>query len=404
MKPKTLILLTNGFPYEQGEQFLGTEILHLAKSFDKVCIYTTSTKGDKRQLPKNVEVKEFYWGEQFYVKKLILRRMCLLLKIFFTEFWYSKRKQHYKGSFKFHFNNLLGIINDAENFQKELSDYELSSTRIYSYWFGPWGDIMCMLNAIGNNQYPFITRVHGYDYDVGQRKEGFIPFRNFQMKYIQQISAVSEYGINRIGQEYPDFKNISVSRLGVINKGANPMNEGEIFHVVSCSSFISLKRVHLIIEILCQLSFKIRWTHFGDGPLKEEVGLLVKRLSEDVEINFKGFVANDEVIDFYKKEAVDLFMNVSELEGIPVSIMEAISFGIPSTGCKVCGVPEIVTEQTGFLFEKEIDFKSAAQQITRYKKLSRTEKLAFRKGVKTFWKKKFDADVNYSTFIAENLG
>ena len=96
-------------------------------------------------------------------------------------------------------------------------------------------------------------------------------------------------------------------------------------------------------------------------------------------------------------------MNVSELEGIPVSIMEAISFGIPSTGCRVCGVPEIVTEQTGFLFEKEVNIEEAVSQIVAYKNLSLNEKLAFRNGVKAFWKKKFDAEINYTTFIAEKL-
>ncbi len=403
MKPTSLILLTNGFPYEQGEQFLETEILHLSKSFEKVFIYTTSTKGEKRDLPNNVEVKEFKCGSTFSVKKLVFRRSGLIMKLFLKEFWSPKRKKHYKGNYKFHFNNLLGIINDAEKFQNELGKHELTNAKIYSYWFGPWGDIMCMVNVISNKKYPFISRVHGYDYDVDQRKEGFIPFRDFQMKYIHQISAVSEYGYNRIGKEYPAFKNISVSRLGVTDNGDNPMNENELFHIVSCSSFIPLKGVHLIIEILKRLTFTVKWTHFGDGPLRDRIYSLAQELPENIDVNFKGFVANDVIIEFYKKEPIDLFMNVSELEGIPVSIMEAISFGIPSTGCKICGVPEIVTAQSGFLFEKEFEINDAVAQIVIYQKLTKSDKFKFREEVKTFWKKKFDADVNYPTFISENL-
>jgi glycosyltransferase involved in cell wall biosynthesis len=223
------------------------------------------------------------------------------------------------------------------------------------------------------------------------------------MNFVHQIAAVSQYGINRIKNEYPKFSNVSVSRLGVTDKGINPMNENEVFHIVSCSSFIPLKRVHLIIEILKHLPFQVKWTHFGDGPLRDEIHALAKELPENVQTDFKGFVANDAVIDFYKNEPIDLFMNVSELEGIPVSIMEAISFGIPSTGCQVCGVPEIVTKETGFLFEMKINIEDAVRQISIYKNMSKNEKLTFLKGVKIFWKKKFDADVNYSTFIAENL-
>ena len=147
----------------------------------------------------------------------------------------------------------------------------------------------------------------------------------------------------------------------------------------------------------------MKWTHFGDGPLRDRIYSLAQELPENIDVNFKGFVANDVIIEFYKKEPIDLFMNVSELEGIPVSIMEAISFGIPSTGCKICGVPEIVTAQSGFLFEKEFEINDAVAQIVIYQKLTKSDKFKFREEVKTFWKKKFDADVNYPTFISENL-
>ena len=403
MNSPILILLTNDFPFGQGEQFLETEILHLSKSFDKVYIYTTSSKGERRYLPSNVEVKNFHWRKSFSVKKLILRRVFLLLKIFFAEFWSPKRKQHYKRNLKFHFNNLLAIINDAENFKTELDTYDLTSTKIYSYWFGPWGDVMCMVNASENNKYPFITRVHGYDYDVARWEGAFIPFRAFFMQHVNQMSAVSEYGYHRVITEYPEFKNISVSRLGVTDKGDNLIFVNDVFHIVSCSSLIPLKRVHLIIEIIKQLPFKVKWTHFGDGPLKDSICSLAEELPESITVDFKGFVANEVVIDFYKSEQVDLFMNVSELEGVPVSIMEAISFGIPATGCRICGVPEIVTDHTGLLFEEIINIDEAVNQIVAYKNLSESEKIVFRKGVKTFWRMKFDANFNYSTFITEIL-
>ena len=46
---------------------------------------------------------------------------------------------------------------------------------------------------------------------------------------------------------------------------------------------------------------------------------------------------------------VDLFLNVSEYEGVPVSVMEAQSFGIPVIATAVGGTPEIVNEENGFL-------------------------------------------------------
>lgn len=45
-----------------------------------------------------------------------------------------------------------------------------------------------------------------------------------------------------------------------------------------------------------------------------------------------------------------MFIHLTETEGgVPVCISEATSFGIAVIGTDVCGVPEIVNNQTGFL-------------------------------------------------------
>jgi glycosyltransferase involved in cell wall biosynthesis len=96
-------------------------------------------------------------------------------------------------------------------------------------------------------------------------------------------------------------------------------------------------------------------------------------------------------------------MNVSELEGIPVSIMEAISFGIPVTGCRICGVPEIVTSQTGLLLEKDFDVDEVAHQVKEFLLKNADETATFRKGVREFWNVNFNAKENYLRFIESHL-
>lgn len=68
-----------------------------------------------------------------------------------------------------------------------------------------------------------------------------------------------------------------------------------------------------------------------------------------------GNVPNELFIQFLKNNAISFFINVSTREGIPVSMMEAISCSIPLIGTDVCGVPEIVTRDTGFLIP--VDFE-----------------------------------------------
>jgi glycosyltransferase involved in cell wall biosynthesis len=397
---KDLILLTNGFPYEKGEQFLETEIEYLAKHFRKIYIYPISWNGEERKVPQNVEIIKFNKGLKFSVKKLFFKRLKVVLNFLFSEFIAPKRRKYYKGKFKFYFDSFMGILNDANNFHYHLKTSYSSDIQIYSYWFGPWGSIMAIVNDISYDKIKFITRVHGYDYDVNRYEKKFIPFRNYQMKHLKAIYTVSTFAKNRIFSEYSNFKNIEVQRLGVNSFGVNHMNlsNNEIC-IVSCSNLIPLKRVHLIVEILSKIERPLKWVHFGDGPLMSEIKSKSELMLPNCNVIFKGFVPNIEVLEFYMNNYVDMFINVSEFEGIPVSIMEAISFGIPVVGCEICGVPEIVTEKTGILLDLNFNPENAAKLMNKFFDLNVLEKQIFRNQIIEFWLENFSAEVNYPKFI-----
>ena len=69
-----------------------------------------------------------------------------------------------------------------------------------------------------------------------------------------------------------------------------------------------------------------------------------------------GHYPNEELLRYYGSNHVDLFINTSSTEGVPVSIMEAQSFGIPVIATDTGGVKEVVTEGTGSLLP--VDFRS----------------------------------------------
>lgn len=396
-----LVLLTNGFPYGNGEQFLETEILYLSESFRHIWLYPVSCEGASRKVPANVSIVNFSFKPPVSVKKLIAGNFFLIIKILFFEIFLADYRLKYWGKFKYYFHKLLGNLNEAENFLLELKKYNHRSTSVYSYWFGPWGSIMCLCNALSYNKIKFISRAHGYDYDINQRKEGFIPFRNFEMRHVEKILPVSQYAFQAIKKEFPFFKNLTRVRLGVNDNGENPVNSADEFHIVSCSSLIPLKRVHLIIRVLKELSFPVKWTHFGDGELRDIILGEAGKLPGNIRYEFKGFVPNAEIIQFYRTVPVDLFINLSELEGIPVSVMEAISFGIPSIGCNICGVPEIITPESGFLFEKNFEPGEISRKIDEYRQAAIDNKIRLRKSTKEFWRREFNAAINYRIAINE---
>jgi glycosyltransferase involved in cell wall biosynthesis len=72
-------------------------------------------------------------------------------------------------------------------------------------------------------------------------------------------------------------------------------------------------------------------------------------LPKNILYNFLGFLPTNEVYLYYKNKPIDVFLNVSASEGLPVSIMEAQSCGIPVIATAVGGTPEIVNEKVGIL-------------------------------------------------------
>ena len=80
------------------------------------------------------------------------------------------------------------------------------------------------------------------------------------------------------------------------------------------------------------------------------------------------------VISFYQDNRIDLFVSLSESEGLPVSMMEAMNHGIPVVSKDVGGVREIVIDgETGFIVPKESSLEEIAKSINEA--LSRSWKI-----------------------------
>ncbi len=399
---RTLNLFTQRFPFRGGETFLETEIMFLASSFDKVHVFPLE-KGDQYSisLPENVFVSEI--PQQFGkpLKKLIWNHFGIILMYFLQAITGSKHRIRYITQFSFNWNRLMGILFISDN----INNYFKSDDKnivFYSYWFNEWASALAISRQNGLKG-KLITRAHGYDYDELQNGRGYFPFRESEVKQFDRIVHISAYGMHKMQNQFPNAKNIFLSRLGVkdnsMNFGGNVEN---VYQLVSCSNFVSLKRLKFIIDTLSKLNIPFHWTHFGNGTERPEIEKYANQKLQQGTFEFMGHVPNAEMLNYYKNNPVDLFINMSELEGIPVSMMEAIAAGIPLVGCDVCGVPEIVTEQTGLLLPKEVDPETAAIKIAQFL-IEKARDGDCRLGIQQFQQHYFNAEANYKKFIEANL-
>lgn len=147
----------------------------------------------------------------------------------------------------------------------------------------------------------------------------------------------------------------------------------------------------------------IKWTHIGNGPLLNEIKEKTT-LEEDGEVvyDLKGEMEHNNVLNYYRQEDCDLFVQVSSSEGVPVSIMEALSFGIPVLATNVGGVGEIVynrdSDPFGKLVNAGITTTNLATEIENFILLPPDKLLNMKRAARTEWELGWDSTKNYSAF------
>ncbi len=396
-----LILFTNRFPYFGGETFLETEIVYLSEAFKKITICPRE-KGKEYYgvLPPNVAVLNVEETSSLRIRDILKSYGMLICKYYLGAFIKSGHRYKYISQFRFTWNILMGYIKQAEWLKRQFQSETRSATKntiCYSYWFNEWASALAIARFKGLKG-KYVVRAHGYDYDEKQNGRGYFPFREAEMQKFDNIVQISAYGAVVMKKQYPGAQNIVVSRLGVRDGGFNPGSKhGEPYRIVSCSNFVALKRIPLLIDALALLDLPYEWIHFGGGVGLSETKCYADSKLKPGSFHFAGYVKNSELMTYYRNEPVDVLINTSSLEGIPVSMMEAISCGIPIVGCDVCGVPEIVNGETGLLLPSNPLPETIAEELRKFL-LKNSENTKFREGVKAFWECNFNADKCYAVF------
>ena len=406
---KTLFFITANFPYGSDETFIENEINYLSISFDKIIIISHNVDSHaQRKTNDNVKVIRRSYSIGRFGK--ILSISGLFNKHFWKEIKIVKKTYQKKLSTGILKTILISLYN-AKRLNKQyaniISEHSNSNTEnyCYSYWCNDTALALTYLK-LKNPTFKTFCRIHGWDVYFEASKYNYLPFRQLIADKYDMIFAISQAGKNyAIDKWGAKSDQVQISRLGIsnnykmdLNKTVNP------FHLISCSSIIPLKRVHLIAEAIKQMNnVKLKWTHFGDGAQRNVLESLLKTLPKSIEVTLKGSVSNNEIYSFHNLESPNLFINVSSTEGVPVSIMEAMSFGIPAIATAVGGTPEIVNNENGYLLSKDPSTKEIAEVIQDFFNLSEQERLNKQKSAYKTWNEDYNATKNYNQFVEDIL-
>lgn len=271
-----------------------------------------------------------------------------------------------------------------------------SNTIIYANWAGELATTACIIKGFYSDC-KVVTRGHGFDVFEQQTVNNFIPFRKFQYNFLDKLFAVSKIGLEHLNLKHKFLHINDVSYLGTLDYGIGIFDSNKTFTIVSCSFVRAIKRLELMTKILKQINFEIIWHLIGDGPELQRIKNNNKHLPSNISVVYHGKKSRAEILKFYKLNHVNLFISLSISEGLPISMMEAISFGIPIMSTDVGGCREICTNQTGILIPKQFDCSSVAKQIIKFKESDKNT-IIFRQKCRRYWENNFNAHKNYNDF------
>lgn len=363
MNNTTLLLITSAFPANTITEptFIMPELRELSKQFKEVIIMPMLNLKDKEK----IDLSEF-------------RNVKVSTKL--SEFIFWKHKW-LRGLLLFHPIALRALLNGRiEELTYSLSTIAVTkaikslrlnpkSTLLYSYWFESQAAGAALSGL------PTIIRAHGHDVWTTRG----VWLRRKAVGKSKGLFVVSEAGRDYLKEQLPGNESkIEIARLGsrkihtdMFSKGHKASDHKLTFLTTARSA--PEKRLHLIYEFVKAIavarpSTKVKWIYAGDGPLFDELksAISADTLTDNLIVDIRGALSNREIHDLYISEPIDWNIMLSTTEGLPISLCESLSYGVPVVTTEVGGIPELIDDTCGVLLPKDPEKEEFVRGLVPY--------------------------------------
>lgn len=207
---------------------------------------------------------------------------------------------------------------------------------------------------------------HGWSsiYNGGKLKWLYTSIEKFLSYFTESILCVSESDYKRAKNEIGiDEKKLKLIKNKIIPmKRKDDQSQNNPVKILSVARFRYPKRNDLLIKAMQYIDAELFLV--GDGPLRKEYEKVKSN-----KIHFLGEI--DGFNEFYK---YDIFVLISDSEGLPLSAIEAMSAGLPLVLSNVGGCPELI-DGNGILVNNHVNsiyngILSAIRKSKEYSKKS----------------------------------
>jgi colanic acid/amylovoran biosynthesis glycosyltransferase len=243
------------------------------------------------------------------------------------------------------------LIRNLVAFPKALWLARLARTwqadHIHAHWAGPPSTVALIASRLSGVPWSFTAHLA----DIQARNllyekcssAAFVRFIAHAMEDLMRRCAPgvdeSTWTVLRLGIEVPPART-----------GPPPSNDPPI--VLFAARFDPEKRHSILLEAVATLyreGERLQLWLAGSGRLLPAAKEQAAALGIGSVARFLGYVPNSEILEWLAQGRIDVVALPSDWEGVPVSLIEALAYGVPAAATDVGGVAELVGDGCGVL-------------------------------------------------------
>lgn len=334
----------NVFP-KLSETFVLNEVVELLKRGHKVYIFSLGQPFENiRQ--KEVDNYNLLRRTYYFNSNYVTEGLKSLTNLKNLELIFSKER----------FLAKLACIPKANYFSQIIKDLEIDT--LHSHFAGQTTFTnMCISKLTG---IPFTFTGHAFDIFVNpnakvlkeemENSSAVITPSYYNKNYLHELTGVNKDKIHVI-RACPN-----IERLKSIIK-----REKDAFTILTVARLVEKKGIKygiLAIKGLIKEFPELQYRIVGSGPLENELKEVVKSLNLENSVKFLGSLDGDSLMNELNRATIFILPSVraknGDMDGIPVSLMEAMYLQIPTISTTISGIPELIeNRKEGFLAEQK---------------------------------------------------
>ncbi len=255
-----------------------------------------------------------------------------------------------------------------------LSEIEKAGGEVIHVYFGHIA--VQLLPLLRRSSVPVVVSFHGADAMVDMDKPAYRKATQRMLELARLVLVRSESLAERIEELGCPRSKIRIHRTGIplerFPYQERPYPARGEWRFLQASRLIPKKGLYTTLRAFATFAReypRATLTIAGEGPMQDELKSLANKLGIGLQVEFAGFLSQDALREaFYQAHA---FVHPSEIgydgnqEGVPNSMLEAMSTGLPVLATRHGGIPEAVDDGiSGFLVE-ERDAQGLAKAMLR---------------------------------------